>query len=354
MKRIAVGLVAVTASLSAVVAAQAETKIRFGVCARTISSALSPLVIAEKMGWYAKGGLAIELIPLPGSTDCVKNVATKEVPYALPSVEPLAIIRPQGVKAKIFYTAYQGNIYGIAVPAESPVKTIQDLKGKSIGLTSMASGGLIIARALVANAGMNPDTDVRIVVAGEGAQTAALVRSKQVDSLSQFDTQYAMVENAGVKLRMLDTKEIERFPSNGILALEERLQTNRQEAVTVAQGYAKGALFAMTNPEAAIRILWELYPQTKPTGKDEATALSDDVKVLKARMENWKLEKSGVTKWGESSAEGYEAYAEFMQKWGVTKEKVPGKDLITNDLIDEINQFDPNEIIAAAKVWQAK
>ena len=34
-------------------------------------------------------------------------------------------------------------------------------------------------------------------MAGEGAQPAAMLRSKQVDALSQFDVQYAMIENAG-------------------------------------------------------------------------------------------------------------------------------------------------------------
>jgi NitT/TauT family transport system substrate-binding protein len=335
-------------------AASAETTLRVGWCARTVSAAATPFAIAMKMGWFRKDGLAVELVPLPGSTDCVKNVATKEVPYSLPSVEPLAIIRPQGVKAKIFYTAYQGNIYGIAVPESSPIKTMQDLKGKSIGVISMSSAGVIIARALAATNGMNPDTDVKIIVAGEGAQTAALLRAGQVDALSQFDTQYAMVDNAGVKLRVLDTKDIDRFPSNGFLALEERLQSNRKEAVALAQGYAKGTIFAIANPEAAIRILWEVFPQSKPTGKDEATALADDVKTLKARAVNWQLQKAGVARWGENSPENYEAYAEFMQKWGITKEKISGKDLITNDLIDEINKFDPNEIIAEAKAWKPK
>ncbi|HYL16131.1 MAG TPA: hypothetical protein VEV41_24070, partial [Terriglobales bacterium] len=78
------------------------------------------------------------------------------------------------------------------------------------------------------------------MVAGEGAQTAAMVRSKQVDALSQFDTQYALVENAGVKLRMLDNRAIERYPSNGFLALEETLRTHRKEAVGLARAYAKG------------------------------------------------------------------------------------------------------------------
>ena len=209
------------------------------------------------------------------------------VDYSLPSIEPLAIIRPQGVKAKNFYTAYQGNIYGIAVPADSPVKTFADLKGKRIGVTSMASAGVIIARALAAMNGMDPDRDISIVVAGEAAQTAALLRSGQVDALSQFDTQYALTENAGVKLRMLDkdNEVIARFPANGFIALEETLANKRAEAVALAQGYAKGTVFAIANPEAAIRILWEVFPQTKATGKDEATALRDDIKTLEARAE---------------------------------------------------------------------
>ena len=353
MKRSLAALLSTCLLAAIATGAGAQTTVRVGWCARTVSSAAAPFAIATKMGWFAKDGIKVELVPLPGSTDCVKNVATKEVPYSLPSVEPLAIIRAQGVKAKIFYTAYQGNIYGIAVPEQSTIKNITDLKGKSIGVTSMASGGVIIARALAANAGMNPDSDIRIVVAGEGAQTAALVRSGQVDALSQFDTQYALVENAGAKLRMLDTKEIDRYPSNGFLALEETLQSRRKEAVALAQGYAKGTVFAIANPEAAVRILWEVYPQTKATGKDEATALRDDVKTLEARIRNWKLDKAGVSRWGENSEANYAAYGDFLQKWGVIKEKVPASDLVTNELIPEINDFDAAATAAEAKAFTA-
>ena len=47
--------------------------------------------------------------------------------------------------------------------------------------------------------------------------------------------------------------------------------------MALGRGYAMGTVFAMANPEAAIRILWEVFPQTKATGKDEATAMKDDV-----------------------------------------------------------------------------
>lgn len=336
--------------------AQAEpaglTTLKVGFCSSSLTSAVAPFAVATKLGWFAQEGIAVDLVPLPGSSDCVRNVATRELDFSLPSVEPLAIGRGQGMRAKIYYTAYQGNIYGIAVPADSPIRTFADLKGKSLGVTAMSSAGVIVAKALAAEAKLDPGKDISIVVAGEAARAAALLRNKQVDALSMFDTQFALVENAGISLRLLDTREIDRYPSNGFLATEDTLKTRHQEAVGLARGYARGTIFAVANPEAAVRILYEVYPQTKPTGKDEASAIRDDTKVLMARGKNWRLEKAGVTKWGENSEANYAAYMDFLLKWGIIQQKVDAKDLVTNMFIDEINKFDPQAVAAEAKAFK--
>jgi NitT/TauT family transport system substrate-binding protein len=229
---------------------------------------------------------------------------------------------------------------------------VKEIKGKTIGVQSMASAGLPVARALAADLGLDPAKDVNIVVVGEGAQAAALVRTKQVDVLSLYDTQYALIENAGVALRRLPSPGIDKFPSNGFIALDETIKSHRAEAVALAQGYAKGTLFAINNPEAAIRILWEVFPQTKATGKDEATALKDDIKTLEARAANWRLEKSGVRRWGESVMANYQAYLDFLLKQGVLKEPVKAEDVVTNDLIDEVNKFDAAAIAKEAQSFK--
>jgi NitT/TauT family transport system substrate-binding protein len=214
-------------------------------------------------------------------------------------------------------------------------------------VTSMASAGVVVARAQLAMAGIDPMTQARIVVAGEGAQTAALLRAKQVDALSQFDTQYALVENAGQKLRQLPLGPLAPFPGNGFLALEKTLKERRDDAITVARG------FAMANPEAAIRMLYEVYPQTRPIGKDEATAVSDDVKVLRARMAHWNLASGGVTKWGQSNMVNFNNYIDFLVQWKIVPVKVPAEEVVTNDLVDEINaSFDQAKIEAQAKAWK--
>ena len=328
------------------------TTVKVGWCAKTITSAAAPFAIATKMGWFRDAGITVDLVPLAGSSDCAKLVATGDVMFALASIEPVIPLRLQGVKEKVFYTAYQGNIYGFAVPADSPIKSIKDLRGKKIGVASMASGAVPVARALLADNGLDPQKDAQIVVVGEAGQAAALVRAHQVDALSIYDTQYALIQNAGVPLRPLDMGLIAKYPSNGFLALEQTLAKNHAQALAVAKGYAMGTIFALANPEAAVKILFDVYPQTKPTGKTEEQAIHDDVLVLNARAEHWKLEAGGVKRWGESNVRLFDAYEDFLLKQNVITQRVPPTDLVTNDLIAEVNKLDAVKIAATAKAYR--
>ena len=113
-----------------------------------------------------------------------------------------------------------------------------------------------------------------------------------------------------------------------------------------------GTVFAMANPEAAVRIVYEVFPQTKATGRSEEEGLRQDVKTLLARAQHWRLEAGGVKRWGESSIKDFDAYEDFLLKWGVIKQKVPATDLVTNDLLDAINQFDADKIANEARAYR--
>ena len=43
-----------------------------------------------------------------------------------------------------------------------------------------------------------------------------------------------------------------------------------------------------------------------------------------------------------------------MLKWGIIKEKIDWRDLITNELIDDINKFDAAKVAAEAKGYKVK
>ena len=71
MNRILAALAAIAAFASP---ARAETVVKFGFCARTITSAAAPFAVAMKMGWYPpdmKVQLVPVAIPRPRSLDAM-------------------------------------------------------------------------------------------------------------------------------------------------------------------------------------------------------------------------------------------------------------------------------------------
>jgi NitT/TauT family transport system substrate-binding protein len=335
--------------------AQAEaTKVKLAFCSKTMNIAAAPVVIASKMGWFQERGIDVEMVLFGGSTECIQNLATGEVDFSNSTADALAMVRSRGVVGKVFYTLTHLNIFGLAVPEDSPIKSVRDLKGKTIGVTSMASTGVLTARAIAAANGLDPDKDLQFAATGEAGQSAALIRSKQVDALSQFSTQYALLQYLGINLRMLDNSAVASFPSNGLVALDKTLKTKRKEAIALARGYAMGTLFSLENPAAASRIVFEAYPESRATGRDEATSIQIDKVVLESTRFALDIDKLGKKYWGEGDIQAYANYLKFLKQWDVIKSDIDVKDFVTNDLIPEINDFDRAAVVKAAKEYGKK
>lgn len=173
--------------------AKADDVVRVGVCAPSLGPAIAPFAGGAKYGWFAKEGITPAPVAVNTAIDCAKYVAIGQFRYAMPSIEPLVGLHLQGVDIRTFYTVCEGTNYGIAVPADSPIHAVADLKGKRVGVTSLSSVGVYIVRALAQQAGLNAAADISTVVVGQGAQTAELLRQKQADALGMLDTQYALV-----------------------------------------------------------------------------------------------------------------------------------------------------------------
>lgn len=324
------------------------TVLRVGWCSKSITVAAAPFAIAISKGWLAKDGLTLDLTPAGGSRDCVQQVVSETLAFALPSVEQAAVQRLQGTKLRYFYTAYQNNIYGMAVPANSAAQSIGDLKGARVGVISATSASATIARLLARDGNLDPDRDVTVVISGDPLQTATLLKAGALDALSQFDTHYALVERAGVPLRRLPHPGFDQFPANGLLALEDTLKDQRREAVALARAYAKGTLYATANPVAAIRALWAVWPATRPENVDETTALEDAVAMLNARARAWQLDRSGAKSWGEHVEKHYQAYLDWLFTHTFINEKIAATDLTTNELVKDINDFDAAGVLVEA------
>jgi NitT/TauT family transport system substrate-binding protein len=125
------------------------------------------------------------------------------------------------------------------------------------------------------------------------------------------------------------------------------LAKNRDTYVRYFRAMAKSTTFAVANPELSVRMHWEVYPETKPKGKSDADALKEALHVVNARKDKWLAAPwQSDKRLGAMDKAEWEAQVAFVGLADKIRDVSP---FFTNDLIDEINAFDKEAVMAQAK-----
>jgi len=358
MKRITIGAVimgALLATWGAAGLAQDKPlrKVVFAVTTKDISvghSAHSSL--PQALGYWKEEGLDVTVTSVEGSAAGMQQLAAGNVQIVSIGPEEIVIGREKGVKIKGFYVQARETIYRLVVPADSPVQKLADLKGKTIGVPALASGSVPFAKALVASVGLDPEKDVKILAVGVGAPGRLALQQKTVDCLALWDTLQASIENSGMQLRRLDSPLIQEMLGQTLATRDDQVTENAAMLVGFARGIAKATVFGLANPEAAVRIHWKMYPETKPQTGDEAKALKDALNVFNARFALQRVDNRSDPRFGVGSPAQWEKLKSIFKEYKFIEGTVPAADLYTAALIDQINKFDRAAIVAQAKAYK--
>lgn len=242
--------------------------------------------------------------------------------------------------------------WSLSVLDDGPIKDVRDLKGKTVGVFSLATGGIAFMKSYLRQSGMDPDRDVNLVAVGLGAPPVEALRTNKVQALLFWASAQATFENAGLKLRYFHGSDWRRYPDFTLSTLQKTIEGDPAMVEAIARGAAKASVFAFANPDCARRIHWARYPNTKPTGADEATAARWDLNNQKAQLDSMKdaFEMNGGKLWGNATPEAYGRLQTFMLDAKLIDKTVPPATYMNGipGFYEKINHFDPAAIRAQA------
>jgi NitT/TauT family transport system substrate-binding protein len=294
-----------------------------------------------KLRFYQSEGLEMKFVGVNGAPECVQHLLRKSVDSCVLVQDQIFLQAAQGNRLPITfpyeYTYKVTNEFG--VKPDSPIQTIRDLKGKRIGVLSLAHDTYNYARLVLKGLGLDPDQQEYIAV-GQGAQAVTYLYRGQIDAIVFYDIEWARMKSMGQPVRVLPQPDFIAAVKAGpvISTRSEDVQRRRDVVVHVFRGFLKSSLFAMENPEATLRMHWDLFPESKPKGVSEADALRTELSVMTARYPALDKNLAGVKYWGEFNPEGWRNYVKNLL--GLDPTKVNPADFYTNDLVRDINNFD--------------
>lgn len=348
-------LAVVTASICLLAAPvrAADIKVKALVPAKLINEAFSPLSVAKYMGYFKEEGLDVDLLAVGGSNEVAIAVSqgAGDVGLASPGQALVGMQSPQSLDLKYFYEANYRSIWSLTVKPDSPIKSVKDLKGKKIGMAAMGSAATTFGKALAAEAGLDPNKDIAMIAVGSGGQAISALNSGAVDALIFSTQETTKFEANGFKIRYIDPGEgFASLPDVGLLSRRETLASNPKMLTGFARAVAKGYVFSVANPAAAVKISWKLFPESEPKNVSPEEALKGGIMVNTTRMQIWASPKTkGMN--GLFIESDWKRLIDYMKTNGILKEDIPLDRVFTNALIPEVNKFDHDKIKQQAKAF---
>lgn len=348
----------VALSLSAVHSAAAEEPKKVNLEWLGATASIDPLYayvsIAKEMGYLKTPAMEIELQVTPMNGVTVAPVSAGRAPIGYTSAEsilfPLADGQDPGIT--FFFNLNREPIFPTVVLPESPLKSIADLKGKVVGTQALAGGPIPYVKGVMKSLGFDPNKDVEFVAVGSGPGALAELQRGNIAALVLAETQIASYENLGAKFRYLPQEAYTKvYVSGGLFVRRDYLPSHKPELCAFGQAMAKGLEFLLTNEEAAVRIHWKYYPETKPKGVDDAVALQQTLHILQARSPKYDPRKHAIDKYAVYMPEEWQAVVKAL---GLDTKISPDKigQLYSNELVDCINDFDREKIRGQARSFK--
>jgi NitT/TauT family transport system substrate-binding protein len=158
-------------ALGAVPTIDAEAQERLRVAYSSTDTTNQPWTVAYDAGFFKKHGLDVELVYIGSTTVAATAIMAQDVPVGNAAGSGIANAAVRG--ADLVSAGCVINVLAYELVVLDSIKSAEDLKGKSIGISRFGSVSDVAARELLKGLGLRPMEDVKILQVGGASERAA-------------------------------------------------------------------------------------------------------------------------------------------------------------------------------------
>ena len=269
-----------------------------------------PTHFASWLGYFREEGVNVSITQIAGASKILEAVVGGSADVGSGVYEQAIQMAAEGKQVACFVTLIRSPNFAILAAPKSPVTSIENLKGHSVGVSSLGSPSqfylnyLLKRRAIAA-------TEVSTAGIGMGATAAAALEKGQVDAAVLFGSAVTAEEARGARI-LADSRTVaglkalfgvEDYPASCLLAQTSWLDTHATEAAKIARATLRAltwirqhtaeevlaavpAEFRVGDASAELAAIKLAQPMYSVDGKIQATSAAAVREVLGASVES--------------------------------------------------------------------
>ncbi len=228
-----------------------------------VSALNAPFWVIKEAGFFRQEGLDADLIFIATSSTMAQSMLAGEVAISSANSQVVADVGLQG--GDLVAMGAVINVVAFYIMAAPDVKTIEDLKGKPVGVSRFGASTDFAMRKLLTKYGLEPVRDVPIIQIGGMPEIAAALSKRSIYAAPMSFPMAYIAQQAGIKILFNLAKEDIPFVHVGITTSRRFMKERRAQAKAFLRAYGRAVHFMHTRKEET-KAIFARYTKIKDPG----------------------------------------------------------------------------------------
>lgn len=195
------------------------------------SDALIPVNIGDELGIFKKHGLDLKIIDFGGGSKMAQGLAAGSIDIGDGAGTEMAFIAKGAPMLAVCESTGPAPFLGVGVPWDSPIKKLDDLQGKLIGVSNAGSFSDWSGRQLARKFGWGDNGVKTVAIGGGPAPALAALRTHLVDAAIGNTAQFLAFEEVKEGRLIAPVSSYEGNVVSGALFASSRLIASNPDAI---------------------------------------------------------------------------------------------------------------------------
>lgn len=164
-----------------------------------------PDTLAESLGYFSQAGVDVNIENVTSATLALNEVVADKAAVCACNYVYTQELQSEGKDIQAFsvYERSLGTAIAVSPSEAKSITSVKDLKGKTVGTTSLGSSTTFVLDYILKEAGLNP-TSVKVTAVGSGSAAVAALEHNQVDAVINGDPTILTLQEDDPGVTILD------------------------------------------------------------------------------------------------------------------------------------------------------
>ncbi len=218
-----------------------------------------PAHLTREKGFYRAEGLEVDFVVMKPQV-ALQALIAGDVGYttALGSTMRAGV---RGLPLRVVMTIADKPLF--ALMARPGVNSVEELKGKLVGISSFGASSDTLARAVLRRYKLDPNRDVKILALGGGTNRIAAIKTGAVDAALIEAPYNVMLEREGFR-KILFVGDLIPSPLAGFGTTLEKIRKQPDEVQQLVRATLRGIQYVKTNKQESVRAIMKWADMDRP------------------------------------------------------------------------------------------